>query len=502
MAASNINRVIITGNLTADPELRSLPSGTSVCKLRVAVQHAPQGRLDRRVGRQAQLLRRHRLGRAGRELRALPVQGPPRRDRRAPGVARVGERGRQASARRSTSSPTPCSSSAAASERRRRRQRRRSRPLRRPGRHERLRRRAGRRRTAALRARPTTTSRSRPQHQPARATLRGTSAARRRRACTPPSAGASPCLGARGLTAVHSRDAGAPLTDWIAFRYTGASRAGRRAFARRRTRITSGKAAHASRPAGGTRRAAPAAAAASPARTARTRSSRSTTRTSRRCAGSSPSAARSARAGSRGACRRHQNQIATAVKRARELALLPYVRRRPRGARRARRPRSRTASARTASRCPRRSCSRTSRRSASKGTVVDVSKGYLRNYLIPRKLAAAGDQGRPRGRRSADARPPRSAPRARPSSSAARARRAAQQDGAHDQPAGRRRRPPVRLGHRRRTSPTRSRRRAASTIDRRKIHLDEPIKHVGTYMVVVEIADGVTATVKTMVVEQ
>ena len=36
MAASNINRVILTGNLTRDPELRSLPSGTSVCKLRVA----------------------------------------------------------------------------------------------------------------------------------------------------------------------------------------------------------------------------------------------------------------------------------------------------------------------------------------------------------------------------------------------------------------------------------------------------------------------------------
>ena len=36
MAATNINRVIITGNLTADPELRSLSSGTSVCKLRVA----------------------------------------------------------------------------------------------------------------------------------------------------------------------------------------------------------------------------------------------------------------------------------------------------------------------------------------------------------------------------------------------------------------------------------------------------------------------------------
>jgi single-strand DNA-binding protein len=36
MAATNINRVVLTGNLTADPELRSLPSGTSVCRLRIA----------------------------------------------------------------------------------------------------------------------------------------------------------------------------------------------------------------------------------------------------------------------------------------------------------------------------------------------------------------------------------------------------------------------------------------------------------------------------------
>ena len=36
--AGNINRVIITGNLTKDPDLSSLPnSGTSVCSLRVAV---------------------------------------------------------------------------------------------------------------------------------------------------------------------------------------------------------------------------------------------------------------------------------------------------------------------------------------------------------------------------------------------------------------------------------------------------------------------------------
>ena len=36
MAATNINRVIITGNLTRDPELRSTGSGMSVCSLRIA----------------------------------------------------------------------------------------------------------------------------------------------------------------------------------------------------------------------------------------------------------------------------------------------------------------------------------------------------------------------------------------------------------------------------------------------------------------------------------
>ena len=36
---ANINRVIITGNLTRDPDLRALPSGTPVCELGVAVNH-------------------------------------------------------------------------------------------------------------------------------------------------------------------------------------------------------------------------------------------------------------------------------------------------------------------------------------------------------------------------------------------------------------------------------------------------------------------------------
>ena len=34
---ANINRVVLVGNLTKDPELRHTPSGTSVCKLRLAV---------------------------------------------------------------------------------------------------------------------------------------------------------------------------------------------------------------------------------------------------------------------------------------------------------------------------------------------------------------------------------------------------------------------------------------------------------------------------------
>ncbi len=36
MSAPTINRVVLLGNLTKDPELRALASGTSVCRLRVA----------------------------------------------------------------------------------------------------------------------------------------------------------------------------------------------------------------------------------------------------------------------------------------------------------------------------------------------------------------------------------------------------------------------------------------------------------------------------------
>jgi single-strand DNA-binding protein len=43
MSYSNINRVILVGRLTSDPELRALPSGLSVCNLRLACNGARKG---------------------------------------------------------------------------------------------------------------------------------------------------------------------------------------------------------------------------------------------------------------------------------------------------------------------------------------------------------------------------------------------------------------------------------------------------------------------------
>jgi single-strand DNA-binding protein len=43
VAATNINRVVLTGNLTRDPELRSTQSGMSVCSLRVACNTRRKG---------------------------------------------------------------------------------------------------------------------------------------------------------------------------------------------------------------------------------------------------------------------------------------------------------------------------------------------------------------------------------------------------------------------------------------------------------------------------
>ncbi|MEA2252056.1 MAG: large subunit ribosomal protein [Solirubrobacteraceae bacterium] len=134
-----------------------------------------------------------------------------------------------------------------------------------------------------------------------------------------------------------------------------------------------------------------------------------------------------------------------------------------------------------------------------KGAVVDVSKGYLRNFLIPRKLAQPATRGAlEAARRSAEAH----------ERAAVQAQTRAQDDAevlsktviTISQQAGE----DGRLFGSVTTQDIADAIQEARgmTVDRRRVHLEEPIKHVGTYMVVVEVADGVTANVKTMVTEQ
>jgi len=134
-----------------------------------------------------------------------------------------------------------------------------------------------------------------------------------------------------------------------------------------------------------------------------------------------------------------------------------------------------------------------------RGAVVDVSKGYLRNFLIPRKLAQPATKGA-----IAAAQERR-----------VRAERAQQEavERAHENATVLSRTVltiPQQAGEDGRLFGSVTTQDIADAIsdarglkvDRRKIHLEEPIKNVGTYMVVVEVEDGVTATVKTLVVEE
>jgi len=132
-----------------------------------------------------------------------------------------------------------------------------------------------------------------------------------------------------------------------------------------------------------------------------------------------------------------------------------------------------------------------------KGTVVDVSKGYLRNYLIPRKLAQPATRGAIeaiRRRQEAAERAQRNAIE-RAEENVKLLNRTVltipQQAGADGRLFGS-------------VTPqdiaTAIREARGLRIERRNVHMPEPIKNVGTYMVVVEVVENVTATVKTMVV--
>ena len=134
----------------------------------------------------------------------------------------------------------------------------------------------------------------------------------------------------------------------------------------------------------------------------------------------------------------------------------------------------------------------------SRGTVVDVSKGYLRNYLIPRKLAQPATKGA-----LAEARRLQEAGRRANEEAAARAGEFAEQLNKTVLTISQKAGEDGRLFGSVTTQDLAEAIKEARGIDvdRRKIHLEEPIKNVGTYQVVVEVAEGVTATVKVMVSE-
>ena len=135
----------------------------------------------------------------------------------------------------------------------------------------------------------------------------------------------------------------------------------------------------------------------------------------------------------------------------------------------------------------------------TRGEVIDVAPGYLRNYLAPRKLAqpaTAGAIAEAQLRQEAAERAKREAAE-RAQETAELLRRtvltiphASGEDGrlfgsvtaqeiadAVKQARG------VRL-------------------DKRRVRLDQPIRTTGTHMVEVEVADGVTAEIKTIVTPQ
>ncbi|MGZ4196886.1 MAG: 50S ribosomal protein L9 [Solirubrobacteraceae bacterium] len=132
-----------------------------------------------------------------------------------------------------------------------------------------------------------------------------------------------------------------------------------------------------------------------------------------------------------------------------------------------------------------------------RGTVVDVSPGYLRNYLLPRKLtepATAGSIKAAARRREAAEQAVKDATERAQENAALLGRTVltiTQQAGDDGRLFGSV--TPQDIAEAIRDA-------RGIKVDRRKIHLEDPIRHTGTYMVVVEVTDEVTATVKTMVV--
>jgi large subunit ribosomal protein L9 len=134
-----------------------------------------------------------------------------------------------------------------------------------------------------------------------------------------------------------------------------------------------------------------------------------------------------------------------------------------------------------------------------RGEVVDVSPGYLRNYLVPRKLAQpATDASIAESRRREEA----------------AERAAAAAAGKAEETAALLRKTVLTISHQagddgRLFGSVTSQEIADAVrqargvrLDKRRVQLAEPIRTTGTHMVTVEVSDGVTAEIKTIVTPQ
>jgi large subunit ribosomal protein L9 len=134
-----------------------------------------------------------------------------------------------------------------------------------------------------------------------------------------------------------------------------------------------------------------------------------------------------------------------------------------------------------------------------RGDPVDVSPGYLRNYLIPRKLAAAATPGALE-----------EAQRRREVTEKAEKARSEREEQAASllsktvltihQRAGEDGKLFGSVGAKEIVEAIRDARDLR--IDRRKVLLEQPLREIGTHMVEIELADGTIASVKTIITEE
>ena len=134
-----------------------------------------------------------------------------------------------------------------------------------------------------------------------------------------------------------------------------------------------------------------------------------------------------------------------------------------------------------------------------RGDVIDVSPGYLRNFLVPRKLAQPATKASiaaAQRRREALERAQRQLAERAKENAALLTRtvltipHAAGEDGRL-------------FGSVTADEISKAIKQARGlSLDRRRIHLEQPIRTTGTHMVTVEVHDGVTADVKTIVTPQ